>query len=193
VECAFESLAELFARSSQHHLVEGSSSSLNFVTIFTARNLLHKSFVKRAFESVDESSLVCDLIESVCVVGVKVADLADVLLAFLLSVDAVCHASACDTIWVDLNSLTVRLKFKQVTHHRCSSGVQLPDAEVVKFVHPDLLNTHLNLEKGVVSHSLWDKLGVDFHSLVGLSSASNFVKEFSEINADWQVDEHILV
>jgi len=98
VECAFKSLTELFARSSQHHLVEGSSSSLNFVTIFTARNLLHKVFVKRAFESVDESSLVCDLIESFCVVGVKVADLADVLLAFLLSVDAVGHASACDTV-----------------------------------------------------------------------------------------------
>jgi hypothetical protein len=94
------------------------------------------------------------LIESLCVVGVEVADFADVLLAFLLSVDAVGHATEGNAVRVDLNGLTVRLKFKEVGHDVSGSGIQLLKAEIVKFVHPDLLYTHLYLEKGVVSHSL---------------------------------------
>ena len=94
------------------------------------------------------------MIESLCVVGVEVANFADVLLAFLLSVDAVCHATEGNAIRVDLNGLTVRLKFKEVGHDVCGSGVQLLKAEIVEFVHPDLLYTHLDLEEGVVSHGL---------------------------------------
>ena len=125
MERTFKSHAVLFTGSRQHHLVESSARSFNLVTVVTTRNQLHESFVQRAFESINESSLVSYLIKSFGVVRVEVADLADVLFALLLSVDTVSHATERNTVRVDLNGLTVRLKFKQVRHDCLGSGVQL--------------------------------------------------------------------
>lgn len=191
VELAFEALREFAAGSLQHYLIDGGAGGFGFIALVAVGNHLEHIVIARAVKSNNEGIEVVDSVETCRVVGVKVADLAHVLLTFVLTLGGV-HTVA-ERVANNLDALQVRLKLKEISHDLLGHASELSLGELIEVVEPDLAYTQLNLLKGVVSHGLADELGVDFHALIGLSGGGDLIKEFTEVASDGQINKHVLV
>lgn len=130
MESTFKSHTVLFASCCKHDLIKSSTLRLKFVAIIITGNLFHRVFIQRALKSANQSTLISNLVESFCVVWVKVSNFFNVLLSFLFSIHTIRHTTLRNTILVNVYSLKVGLKLKQVFHHSRCARVKLPKAEI---------------------------------------------------------------
>jgi hypothetical protein len=65
--------------------------------------------------------------------------------------------------------------------------------ELEEFVKPNFSHAQLNLLEGIISHSLRNELGVDLSAVISLGSRGDLIKEFAEVDANGEINQHILV
>jgi len=65
--------------------------------------------------------------------------------------------------------------------------------ELEELVKPNFSYAQLNLLEGVISHSLRNELGVNFSSVISLGCRGDLIEEFAEVDADGEINKHILV